>query len=272
MTRDRKSARLYVGCFQPQRAVYEPMEPREDVQRKNWKNEVGEEVHSSPTPIAQSPARVEAIDLTNDDEDEVLQPLPRIGWTDKLSIKKPDDNAFYHDLLTMMLECYYPDLQATLEYHTTEHSHPLIGSSWDTRLLIKTPNIRKIDAVVTHHVSRATAERSMEDAASIALAYYRGRLSDDKKDDGLLYYPCYLPKENSWTIEVVVKGSKTLEATVELNRELTNKVGALKGELKKAQDMIKEYQKEIDGLNAELGHPKLFEKLDEPSTKKNAAP
>jgi len=70
----------------------------------------------------------------------------------------------------------------------------------------------------------------------------------------------------------VVKGSKTLEATVELNRELTNKVGALKGELKKAQDMIKEYQKEIDGLNAELGRPKLFEKLDEPSTKKNAAP
>ena len=190
MTCDRKSARLYVGCFQPQRAVYEPMEPREDVQRKNWKNEVGEEVHSSPTPIAQSPARVEAIDLTNDDEDEVLQPLPRIGWTDKLSIKKPDDNAFYHDLLTMMLEYYYPDLQATLEYHTTEHSHPLIGSSWDTRLLVKTPNIRKIDAVVTHHVNRATAERSMEDAASIALAYYRGRLSDDKKDDGLLYYPC----------------------------------------------------------------------------------
>ena len=111
MTReDCKSARLYVGCFQPQRVGYEPMEPREDVQRKNWKNEVGEEVHSSPTPIAQSPARVEAIDLTNDDEDEVLQPLPRIGWTDKLSIKKPDDNAFYHDLLTMMLEYYYPDL------------------------------------------------------------------------------------------------------------------------------------------------------------------
>ena len=72
MTReDRKSARLYVGCFQPQRVGYEPM-PREDVQRKNWKNEVGEEVHSSPTPIAQSPARVEAIDLTHDDEDEVL--------------------------------------------------------------------------------------------------------------------------------------------------------------------------------------------------------
>ena len=36
--------------------------------------------------------------------------------------------------------------------------------------------------------------------------------------------------------------------------------------------MIKEYQKEIDGLNAELGRPKLFEKLDEPSTKKNAVP
>ncbi|XP_066323531.1 uncharacterized protein [Miscanthus floridulus] len=122
MTRDRKSARLYIGGFQPQRVAYEPMEPREDVQRKNWKNEVGEEVHSLPTLIAQSPARVEAIDLTNDDEDEVLQPLPHIGWTDKLSIKKPDDNAFYHDLLTMMLECYYPDLQATLEYHTLYES------------------------------------------------------------------------------------------------------------------------------------------------------
>ena len=63
-----------------------------------------------------------------------------------------------------------------------------------------------------------------------------------------MYYPCYLLKENSWTIEVVVKGSKTLEATVELNRELTNKVGALEGELKKAQDMIKEYQKRLMAL------------------------
>jgi len=215
---------------------------------------------------------VEAIDLTSDDEDEVLQPPSCIGWTDKLSIKKPDDNAFYHDLLMMTMEFYHPDLQATLEYHTTEHSQPLMSSSWDTQLWIRTPNARKVDAVLIHHASRATAERSMEDASFNALAFYRGRLSDATKHDGLLYYPCYLAEENVWTIKVVDRGSKTLEATVELTRELANKVGALEEELRKAQDLNKEYQVEIDGLNAELGRPKLYEKIFEPSTKNDTAP
>jgi hypothetical protein len=99
------------------------------------------------------------------------------------------------------LENYYPDLQATLEYRSTDHRHPLMRSYWDTKLWVKSVDVdkkaHKVELIHTTQVSRATAERSMADAIYNALVYYHCRRFDDMQYDGLRYYPCYVPEVGS---------------------------------------------------------------------------
>jgi hypothetical protein len=56
--------------------------------------------------------------------------------------------------------------------------------------------------------------------------------------------------------------SLTLQATVGLVRELTLHEVDLKDELSKKKELKEQAYKEINELRAELGHPKIYEKLN----------
>ena len=48
-----------------------------------------------------------------------------------------DDEPFYHSLLMALLEHYYADLHAIMQYCSIEHKHPLKDSHWKTEICIK---------------------------------------------------------------------------------------------------------------------------------------
>jgi hypothetical protein len=187
----------------------------------------------------------------------------------------PDPNALFHDLLVKTLQEYYSDLQATLEYRNTEHKHPQWSSYWETELWVKSVDgdmsARKLESIHTARVGRTTMEKSMADVYN-ALLYYCGRRFDDVQYDGLRYYPRYVLEEGSWTIEVADTSSMTLQAQVELTRELANKVVSLEEELRNERALNEKEREVSDGLRAKLGHPKLHEKLRTPLFKKDSAP
>jgi hypothetical protein len=112
----------------------------------------------------------------------------------------------------------------------------------------------------------------MADAAYNALLYYRGRRFDDMQYDGLRYYPRYVLQVGSWTIEIADTPSMTHQAQVELTRELANKVVSLEEELHNERALNEKEHEVSDGLRAELGRPKLHEKLHTPLVKKDSAP
>jgi hypothetical protein len=64
----------------------------------------------------------------------------------------------------------------------------------------------------------------------------------------------------------------TLQAQVELTRELANKVVSLEEELCNERALNEKEHEVSDGLRAELGHPKFHEKLLMPLIKKDFAP
>jgi hypothetical protein len=129
----------------------------------------------------------------------------------------------------------------------------------------------KVESIHPARVGRATAEKSMADATYNALVYYRGRRFDVMKDDGLTYYPRYLPEEDTWTIEVADASSLILQAQVELTREIANKVVSLEEELRNERDLNKKEREVSDGLRAELGRPKIHEKIRTPLIKKDCS-
>jgi hypothetical protein len=65
-----------------------------------------------------------------------------------------------------------------------------------------------------------------------------------------------------WTVPLVDDSSLTLQATVGLVRELALHEVDLKDELLKEKELKEQAFKEIDQLRAELGHPKIYEKLN----------
>ena len=100
-------------------------------------------------------------------EDEEMQDPPppqpaqlaytRMGWTLVAWFPELDPKAFFHELLLLALNRYYPNLQATLEYCRTEHRHPLRRSLWDAEPLIKTLDATKgIRRVESKHLSRVS--------------------------------------------------------------------------------------------------------------------
>ena len=98
-----------------------------------------------------------------------------MGWTSVVWFPESDPKAFFHELLVLALNRYYPDLQATLEYCCTEHRHPLRRSLWDAELLIKTLDATMgIHMVESNHLSRvswATVKDSMANVAYQALVF-----------------------------------------------------------------------------------------------------
>ena len=48
-----------------------------------------------------------------------------IGWKCKYYFKPALETAYYHTLLTHVLDDYYPDLHASISYHCAEYQHPM---------------------------------------------------------------------------------------------------------------------------------------------------
>jgi hypothetical protein len=160
-----------------------------------------------------------------------------MGWTIKRHIMVPKADVFFHDVLTRTLDTYYYDWEATLEYRCKEYNHPMMDSYWETELWVKTidPTTRKpkVESKFITRVSWATVETSMEDVAYNAFVFYHGLYSDKTLKGALWHFPCLA----------------------------LHKVD-LKDELLKEKELKEQAYKEIDDLRAELGHHKIYEKLN----------
>jgi hypothetical protein len=189
-----------------------------------------------------------------------------MGWTTMFHIKVSNADAFFHDVLTRMLDTYYYEWEATLEYHCKEYKHPLMNSYWETELWVKsmdpTTKVSKVESKHITHVNRTTAETSMEDVAYHAFVFYHGLRYDKMQKGALMHYPIYLHDKGIWTIPRADDSSLILQATVELVRELALHEADLKDELLKEKELKEQAYKEIDDLRAELGRPKIYEKLN----------
>jgi hypothetical protein len=78
----------------------------------------------------------------------------------------------------------------------------------------------------------------------------------------LKHFPYYVHDKGVWTVSGANDSSLTLQATVDLVRELALHGVDLKDELLKEKELKEQAYKEIDDLRAELGHHKIFEKLN----------
>jgi hypothetical protein len=111
-------------------------------------------------------------------------------------------------------------------------------------------------------VSRATVETSMEDVAYNVFVYYHGLRSDKTLQGALRHFSSFLHDKGVWTVPLADDSSLTLQATVGLVRELALHEVDLKDELLKEKELKEQAYKEIDELRAELGRPKIYEKLN----------
>ena len=135
MSRNPKTARLSTVGY---RAMFTPCAPQ--VEKEIMVISDDEEWMATPTPApapAPTPAvaRVYAVAATPT-ESSATSPTPvpppavpvvdeEMGWTCKYYFKKAPETAYYHSLLTQVLDDYYTDLHASINYHYAEYQHPL---------------------------------------------------------------------------------------------------------------------------------------------------
>ena len=133
---------------------------------------------TSPTPVP--PLAVPVVD-------------EEMGWKCKYYFKLAPEMAYYHTLLTQVLDDYYPDQHASTNYHCAEYQHPLEATFWKVELVVTAWNdIKNGHEVETVH--RATARRAhaldgMEDAAQDAYIYYHGRRFKAMREDRFRFLP-----------------------------------------------------------------------------------
>ena len=101
----------------------------------------------TPTP-APAPAPVYAVAATLTESSATSSmpvpppPVPvvdeEMGWTCKYYFKQAPETAYYHTLLTLVLDDYYTDLHASINYHCAEYQHPLEATFWKEELVFTT--------------------------------------------------------------------------------------------------------------------------------------
>ena len=133
MPRANKTARISTRGYYPPHGLYESMEPHEEEEPQE------QEVDSlAPTPMPEpfqeepeeeEPKEVEVIVLSEDDEKEDViqedQPTPAMGWTTKIWYKPGCESSISHHRLMGILQTYYVDWYAAVEYVCEEYTHPL---------------------------------------------------------------------------------------------------------------------------------------------------
>jgi hypothetical protein len=142
----------------------------------------------------------------------------------------------------------------------------MMDSYWETELWFKTidPTTKepKVESKFITRVSRATVETSMEDVAYNAFVFYHDLCSDKTLKGALWHFPCFLYDKGVWTMPLADDSFLTLQATMGLVHELTLHEVDLRDELLKEKELKEQAYKEIDELRAELGSPKIYEKLN----------
>ena len=152
MPRANKTARISTGGYYPPRGLNEFMEPHEE-------EEPHEQEVDSPTPAPspklfqeepeeEEPKEVEVILLSDDDDDEedAIQedePIPPLGWTTKVWYKLGCESSISHHRLVGILQTYYANWDAAVDYVYNEHTHPLEVTYWKTRVCISIKDEQK---------------------------------------------------------------------------------------------------------------------------------
>ena len=134
-----------------------------------------------------------------------------------------------------LLQTYYSDWDAAVEYACEEHTHPLEDTYWKTRVCITIKDEQKgtyqLDSNYAHHAHRATMEDGIEDAAAEACIGLRGRRFEDMKDDQYQFLPHQHP-ELGWAMMDPQGTDPTTEAMVHFGYESVSKIRRLENQLK----------------------------------------
>ena len=91
-------------------------------------------------PVQEEPKEVEVVQLSDDDDEEDAieedESIPPLRWTTKVWYKPGCQSSVSHHRLMGILETYYGDWDAAVEYVCNEHTHPLEDTYWKTRVCI----------------------------------------------------------------------------------------------------------------------------------------
>ena len=118
------------------------MDPREE--EKSQEQEV-DSLAPAPTPELfqevpeeEESEEVEVVVLSDDEEEAVQEdePIPPLGWTTKVWYKPRCESSISHHRLMGILQTYYADWDAIVEYVYNERMHPLEDTYWKTRVCI----------------------------------------------------------------------------------------------------------------------------------------
>ena len=92
-------------------------------------------------PEEEEPKEVEVVLLSDDDDEEEDaveedESIPPLGWMTKVWYKPGCESSISHHRLMSLLQTYYGDWDAAVEYICNEHTHPLEDTYWKTRVCI----------------------------------------------------------------------------------------------------------------------------------------
>ncbi|XP_066346946.1 uncharacterized protein [Miscanthus floridulus] len=219
-----------------------------------------ESTATSPTPAPSLAAPVE-------DEE--------IGWKCKYYFKLAPETAYYHTLLTHVLDDYFPDLHASISYHYTKYKHPLEATFWKVELVVTAWNDiingHEVETVHSAPARRAHALDGMEDAAQNAYIHYHGRRFEAMREDSFRFLSRN-DHEGVWQVLALPENDPTLEATVQHVHAMQGVDDEVKGELRASQRVQRRLQKQVDELRAQLGQPSIYKKKRHSFTMIDTAP
>ena len=200
MSHNPKTARLSTAGY---RALFTPHAPQVE---KEIVIISDDEEMATPT-LASAPTPVDAPvypTIATPEESSATSPTPvpspavpvvneEIGWKCKYYFKPAPETTYYHTLLTHVLDDYFTDLHASINYYCAEYQHPLEATFWKVELVVTTWNdIKNAHEVETVHSATARwayALDGMEDATQDAYIYYHGRHFDSMKEDRFRFLP-----------------------------------------------------------------------------------
>ena len=97
----------------------------------------------APTPAVAPVYAVAATPMESSATSSMPVPPPAVpvvdeemGWTCKYYFKQALETAYYHTLLTHVLDDYYADLHASINYYCAEYQHPLEATFWKVELVV----------------------------------------------------------------------------------------------------------------------------------------
>ena len=146
MPRNPKTTRLSTAGY---RAMFTPCAPQVEKEivviseDEEWMATLTPTPAPAPTPVvapvyaaAATPAESSATSPTPVPSLAVPVVDEEMGWTCKYYFKQASETAYYHTLLTHVLDDYYPDLHASIGYHCVEYQHPLEATFWKVELVV----------------------------------------------------------------------------------------------------------------------------------------